>query len=242
MCQQRHDYKHQLSPDRRERLNRIGFDWETATERFERLWNEMFERLKAYRLDNGNCHVPQHYEDDPSLGIWVACQRVAFNKGRLSEHRLVKLRSIQFNWGKTLSSGRDESARDVLWMEYYKQLARFQQKHGHCLVATTYRQGKDRALGTWICKQRLAFFNGDLPDYRRNRLDELGFVYKVEPGQACQRSPLVKDRQWNRCYRELRCYIKEHGHADVPWERSGLSACQGPRGDSRQGAPNGWRR
>jgi Helicase associated domain len=39
-------------------------------------WNEMLERLAAYKAWQGNCLVPKRYAEDPRLGTWVETQRV----------------------------------------------------------------------------------------------------------------------------------------------------------------------
>ena len=40
----------------------------TAAEKFNAKWNVMFERLKEYKEEYGDCLVPQRYEKDPKLG------------------------------------------------------------------------------------------------------------------------------------------------------------------------------
>ena len=44
----------------------------TAAEKFDAKWNVMFERLKEYKEEYGDCLVPTRYEKDPKLGQWVA--------------------------------------------------------------------------------------------------------------------------------------------------------------------------
>jgi hypothetical protein len=45
-----------LSQDRRARLDEIGFDFESQTEKNERRWNEI-QRLKVYKREHGDCLV-----------------------------------------------------------------------------------------------------------------------------------------------------------------------------------------
>ena len=37
-------------------------------------WDNMFERLKAYKSENGDCLVPKRFAKDPRLGTWVETQ------------------------------------------------------------------------------------------------------------------------------------------------------------------------
>jgi hypothetical protein len=61
-----------LSPDRVERLEKIGFLWHPN----EYLWNTGFAALKRYKNVNGDCLVPQGFktEDGFKLGAWVGRQ------------------------------------------------------------------------------------------------------------------------------------------------------------------------
>ena len=43
-------------------------------------WDDMYNRLKAYKEQFGNCLVPRKYEADPKLATWVETQRVLWNR------------------------------------------------------------------------------------------------------------------------------------------------------------------
>lgn len=78
-------------------------------------WNEMLERLKAYRAQHGDCLVPKRFPADPKLGTWVETQRVQFKRlprvfdetlgydvpqpnNRLTAERLSRLSELGFCW------------------------------------------------------------------------------------------------------------------------------------------------
>ena len=65
-----------LTQQQRDRLDELGFDWETAKERANRVWNVKFHRLVAYQREHGNCSVPQLFPKDQTLGHWVATRIV----------------------------------------------------------------------------------------------------------------------------------------------------------------------
>ena len=54
----------------------------------EKLWQEIFEKLVLFKYCEGHCEVPQKYDDNLSLGIWVEAQR--------HEYKLMKEVKISF--------------------------------------------------------------------------------------------------------------------------------------------------
>lgn len=81
-----------LSPERIERLDGLGFDWEP----FKNQWDEMYKRLARYRERFGNCDVPYNWEEDPELGSWVQTQRR--RKDGLSSRRIRELEELGMRW------------------------------------------------------------------------------------------------------------------------------------------------
>eukprot|EP00542_Grammatophora_oceanica_P009596 CAMPEP_0194032096 /NCGR_PEP_ID=MMETSP0009_2-20130614/5117_1 /TAXON_ID=210454 /ORGANISM="Grammatophora oceanica, Strain CCMP 410" /LENGTH=280 /DNA_ID=CAMNT_0038672437 /DNA_START=84 /DNA_END=926 /DNA_ORIENTATION=- len=87
-----------LSDEQRTQLNTLGFDWENASARFQREWMQQYDRLKAYKLEFGNCRVPWKYEPDQSLADWVCTQRKKHAKGKMRADRKKDLDAIGFTW------------------------------------------------------------------------------------------------------------------------------------------------
>ncbi len=67
-------------------------------------WNEQFSMLKDYAATHGHCKVPQHFKENPKLGLFVKNQRRQYKimkqgkKTSLTKERLKKLESIGFIW------------------------------------------------------------------------------------------------------------------------------------------------
>ena len=103
--------KGQLSQDRIDKLEEIGFVW-----RLVRSWDDNFERLQQYHAQHGNCDVPLDYEEDPKLGRWVKTQRSFSKRKELSQERMDKLRSLGFTWNapKGVSLERADSTKDSM--------------------------------------------------------------------------------------------------------------------------------
>jgi hypothetical protein len=86
--------KKELSIDRTNRLESVGFVWNAL----EVQWMEMYSRLVEYKNHNKSTRVPCFYTEDLPLGMWVSTQRRVYNNGNLSKKRFDLLNSINFVW------------------------------------------------------------------------------------------------------------------------------------------------
>jgi hypothetical protein len=90
MTQRQMNRKGELSQDRTQELEAIGFIWC----RQNQSWDEMYQRLTKYKTIHGDCNVPQEWKEDPQLGSWVVKQRYRRKKGLLKEDRARKLDEV----------------------------------------------------------------------------------------------------------------------------------------------------
>jgi DNA-binding TFAR19-related protein (PDSD5 family) len=153
--------KDSLSPQRRQRLEEIGFVWDLRAQQ----WEEGFALLKQFNKREGHCRVPQGYKEGAyRLGGWIREQRA--NKDTLSPERRQRLDEIGFVW----------DPHSAYWEEGFALLKQFNKREGHCRVAHNYKEG-DYKLGPWATRQRT---NKDaLSPERRQRLEEIGFVWNT---------------------------------------------------------------
>ena len=53
--------------ERRDKLNSIGFVWSVRergrSSKWDKRWNDKFERLVQYKQEHGDCLVPQNYKE-----------------------------------------------------------------------------------------------------------------------------------------------------------------------------------
>jgi hypothetical protein len=95
------NYNNTIRLDRKGLLDEIGFAWKAGGRGLkpnDKLWHQQYEKLLKFKQKNGNCMVPQSYEVDKSLGIWVAWQRKLHNNNKMRLHRKIILDKIGFAW------------------------------------------------------------------------------------------------------------------------------------------------
>src|SRR5262249_50910949 len=152
-----------LSPERKARLDALRFDWDPLTAQ----WEEGLEHLQAYIKKHGHCRVPQQYKslDGYKLGAWVLRRR--HSKDTLSPKQIEVLDKLGFDW----------DPRTRHWEEGLYYLKIYKEREGHCRVPKDYKEN-GFALGEWVGNQR-SKKEETMTEERRQRLDKLGFVWKV---------------------------------------------------------------
>eukprot|EP00978_Attheya_sp_CCMP212_P018535 scaffold50814_cov41-Attheya_sp.AAC.6 len=186
-----------LKEDRKKLLEAIGFAWkinhfDAEFSLRQRQWDEMYEKLGAFKEEHGHCRITVDYEADPVLGKWVKNQRIFEKKGKLDESRFEKLDCLGFVWDQIESR----------WKDMLQKLNTFKDEHGHCQVPV--RCPTNRTLGTWVMNQRMFETNGTLDDKKYHLLNEVGFVW--DPANT----------RWNIMLNHLRDYTLAHGNIRIP--------------------------
>jgi hypothetical protein len=177
-----------LSQERIQRLETLGFIWDTL----EISWEQMFKALFQYKNKHGHCNVPSPNSENPQLGAWVNAQRLTKRKGELNEEPIEQLNQIGFAW----------NPYEEFWEEMFTALIEYKQIHGNCKVPNQYE--KNPQLGQWVQHQRQAKKKGELSEGRIESLNNLGFLW----------SPL--DEQWEEKFTTLVKYKKVHGDCNIP--------------------------
>jgi len=228
------DVLNRLTAERRQKLEEAGFDWAVkespprkraappqpksrarrkrsgaAKKRssYDLRWDAMFERLRQYKEEKGDCLVPKRFEADKQLGTWVDTQRVQYKKlqklvaeakgeagnvetgkkaprvGRLNPERIKKLDNLGFTW----------SLRDD-WDKHYQELVQYLSEHGDCVVPAKYPENP--RLGFWVCAQRQvyklqkagkdisALRTAKLTPERIAALNSIGFKWSLRSSEA----------------------------------------------------------
>lgn len=56
-----------LTPERQEKLEKVGFVWDSHAAGWEERWKE----LRQFRDEFGHARVPKKYKANPQLAVWV---------------------------------------------------------------------------------------------------------------------------------------------------------------------------
>ncbi|MEQ1851892.1 MAG: Helicase associated domain protein [Chthoniobacteraceae bacterium] len=185
--------KGELSPDRFQSLDRIGFDWTIGLA----TWDERFQELCEYRRIHGDCRVPARWKENRQLATWVVSQRYDRRKGQLRDDYERRLAEIGFEWDPIPSP-------EFIWNRWLQRLRSFKDVNGHCDVPRT--GGENSKLAVWITDQRRAARDGKLSEENRRKLDELGFIWFQKQDYGVQ---------WNEMFNRLCAFQKAHGHVNV---------------------------
>jgi hypothetical protein len=148
-----------LSPEVIERLNKMGFVWNT----YEETWEKFFELLEKYREKHGDYNVPSTYPD-----LWlvqkVSNTRQRYKQGTLLPEVIARLNQMGFVWNTYEES----------WNVFFELLEKYRAEHGDCNVPLSY---PDKWLATKVSKTRKSYKKGVLPPEVINRLNSMGFVW-----------------------------------------------------------------
>ena len=142
-----------MSPERRQRLDTVGFEWGILSDQ----WEKGFKYLQAYKDREGHCRVPvDHKENGYKLGRWINKQRT--RKDAVSPERRQQMDELGFIW----------DARSDQWEEGFDCLKAYKDREGHCRVPNEYKE-RGFPLGSWVQTQRT--LKGKMSAARRARLD-----------------------------------------------------------------------
>ena len=191
----------QLSERQIKLLDGIGFAWQLQTE-----WEDMFEKLLAFKKKNNHCNVPQQYQEDPDLGIWVLRQRLRHKAGTLDIERRQKLETHGFAW----------KAGGTPWETLFQDLAEYIRKNGHCNVSSK----ENRKLVRWITAQRRVKQNMELSAAKIDRLKSIGFTWHAPiviqgSGGEVRRLEMAQGK-WSFMFNQLLQFRQQRGDCNVP--------------------------
>jgi superfamily II DNA or RNA helicase len=146
-----------LQKDRCDLLNALpGFRWPALDMR----WEEGFGHLVEYQRTYGHCSVPGDFKISSGfrLGQWVSVQRTNWNRGKLRQSRIKRLKAVP-GWDWTEITFQK-------WERNFQRLVNYAKEHGHAQVPVSFVTDDGFPLGTWVKNQRKL----DNPGYREGKV------------------------------------------------------------------------
>ncbi len=189
-----------LSKERRELLQAIGFILNASTEK----WNRSYRCAKAYYEHYGNLNIPYHFKTNDGytydengvvdLYTWVAFHRTNFSK--LSKERKELLKSI----GLILNPLEEK------WMRNYNAAKKYYEYYGNLKIpynfvtndGYTYDEKGKINLWSWLSHQRRQF--SSLSEEKQGLLQSIGLTLNDA------------ENRWNRNYELAKAYYLKHHH------------------------------
>jgi hypothetical protein len=172
-------------------LMKLGFQFHATSD-----WNTMFSKLESFYRKHGHTYVSSNEPALESLFDWITNQRLS--KAVLTPAQIQKLNSVQFDW-------ETRTHKDIQWSEMYRELLDFKKKHGHVKVPQGFEENK--ALGSWVSRQRSSKTRNILSADRVKLLNKVGFLWKEDILK-------LREDSWDIRYKQLVQYKKTNGHID----------------------------
>jgi hypothetical protein len=130
--QRKFHMKNELRLDRKRILDEIGFAWKGdgthKNKSDDKLWHQLYEKLVEFKRKKGHCVVPSRFEQDKSLGQWVAKQRTFHKDDKLRLDRMSLLDEIGFAWKHSTLATRS-STTDVRGLVIVDYSTRWSDRH-----------------------------------------------------------------------------------------------------------------
>ncbi len=191
--------KGNLSKERIERLEAIGFIWDFQQQKTDSTWMKWYRELEKYSVENGNPHIPRTHANT-KLASWVWTQRIRRVRPygmaqQLTLDQIELLDRLGFHW----------DAQEGKWLAQLEKLKEFKRKFGHCNVE--FERNSYPRLLSWLSIQRSINKEGQLQSERVTMLNELGVAWD---------GGVVWDVKWNEMYAQLKKFHADNGNLDVP--------------------------
>lgn len=192
-----------LSAERIALLDKLGFNWNPNHAE----WRTRYLDLVEYKRVNGHCNVPQTLSKGGlALASWLSNQRMERRRGLLDPERERLLTNLGVEWNRAPGT----------WEMRFQELLKYKEEHGHCRVPA--RSPKNKLLAGWVVKQRVDWRKGKISAERKQRMDAIGFQWKVSNDV---------DETWAIRLAQLKEFHQQHGHSRVTRENetsSGLAS------------------
>jgi superfamily II DNA or RNA helicase len=177
-----------LSPNRIKRLEKIGFTWEKLEEKFEKGFQETV--LYKEKTSNPNAAFDYKTPEGYWLGKWQSHQRNLFKKGKISPDRIRRLEEIGFTW----------ELFEEQFEKGFQETLLYKENTGNPNADVRRKTPEGFQLGSWQSGQRKNYKKGKLSSDRIERLEKIGFIWKILEEQfekGFQETLLYKERTGN---------------------------------------------
>lgn len=177
--------ENELSDSIVNRLNAIGFQWESRYVSEAERWEILEDWLKSNKIEDLTVYVTHK---GYGLGYWYYMMKVKARKNELPDEVMEKLKSVGFSYVKYV---------DASWEKAIEMYRRY-------LDEEKLSDKEIAGVKDWIIKQRRRWKLGKLSSEKVAELEKMGFDFSG-----------VEVKTWEESYEIMREYKEEFGHCDV---------------------------
>lgn len=142
-----------------------------------------------------------------AIGAWLAFHGpVTLSTGKIIQSRSDALASTNAMAQHAAAADANKKINDATWDLHYNQLVAYHDEHGNTDTGRHYVLPDGYDLGSWAERQRNDFKQGKISDYRKEKLNALGFNWSPENSIA---------EKWNAMYALLCEYRTENHNCNV---------------------------
>lgn len=124
-------------------------------------WENKLQKLKKFISDHDR--LPIQRNDEAGLGYWMASQKRAYYKGKLSDYKVRELSVLKhWRWKATPSN-------KIKWEDRFTRLQNFVDVLGRF----PHYNGDEDGLGLWMNNQKILYYKGKLLPYRAILLETI---------------------------------------------------------------------
>lgn len=164
----------------------------------EQVWMSNFNTISKFYKENGHLSIRC-----PRLQQWLSYQR--HHTTTLRKDQLEKLESIRYD---DVSMYRD--CDEIAWETKFSELKDSRDKDGKI-------KAMNRALSSWLARQRRYFKNDRLDPERKRKLEELGIDLSLSIEKSNRKRINEENhKRWMANYNKLKEYKRLNGHCNVP--------------------------
>ena len=139
-------------------------------EKLNRRFDEMFQKLVAFKQRHGHCDVRLDDGEDGKLRTWVLNRRREYSRGQTTGGPAAAAGANGFSLALRKRVGEK-------WDRHYTKLVAYKKRFGDCDVPV--RWPEDSNFAHWVNNQRCFRRQGILSPERIERLEQLGFAGTV---------------------------------------------------------------
>ena len=163
---QRSLYKNnKISENRIKRLTDIGMNWNPDN------WESRFNLVRQYYEEHGNINISQkEVIQGIWLGKWIVSQKKAMQEGKLTHEQIEMLKTLPME---------EVGRKDNRWWSMYEEAKKYYLKFGNLNIPMDYLTSNGKKLSDWIIRQRRNYKLGKMPSERKEKLDEIGFIWNL---------------------------------------------------------------